>query len=196
MEHVASSAASSVTGPALVAADGSSSNATPRHQSWHQRYMESQKKGAKPPTADKFFQEVAKDIHERNKNISNPYEQGDTEQYNFAFESELEQEKKDIIKSTKRLIALIKDKTPSKEYIGHRTRLLDGDDSERAKKDYDEYAVFELEQYIDDIRANNADKCILGYYEDRTLNINNPLVNHTGSTNIPSSDGPGGQGSL
>ena len=59
--------------------------------------------------------------------------------------------------------------TGTKEYIGHRKRLLDGDDSEKVKKDYDEYAIFELEQYIDDIKANNADKCILGYYEDRAL---------------------------
>jgi hypothetical protein len=123
----------------------------------------------KAPAADEHFQEIAKEAHERNKRISSPYEHEDVEQYIFAFEGELEQNKKEIIKDTKRLTALIKDKTPSKEYIGHRKRLLDGDDSEKVKKDYDEYAIFELEQYIDDIKANNADKCILGYYEDRAL---------------------------
>jgi hypothetical protein len=170
-----------------------------KHRRVQQRENE-QESRAKRGTADEYFQEMAKEAHERNKSIPSPYEHEDTEQYNFAFESELEQDKKDIIKDTKRLIALIKDKTPSKEYIGHRKRLLDGDDSERAKKDYDEYAIFELEQYIDDIKTNNADKCILGYYEDRALNINNPLVNHTGSTSIsmsiPPSDGPSGQDNL
>jgi hypothetical protein len=42
------------------------------------------------------FQELAKDIHESNKNISNPYEQHDAEQYNWAFDSLLSEEKKNI----------------------------------------------------------------------------------------------------
>jgi hypothetical protein len=188
-------------------------------KSWRRRYRKarcwwrvagsvfsrSTKRFTKRGTADEYFQEIAKEAHERNKGILNPYDHEDIEQFNFAFEGELEQDKKNIIKDTKRLIALIRDnKTPSKEYIGHRKRLLDGDDSEKAKKDYDEYAIFELEQYTDDIKANNADKCILGYYEDRALNINNPLVNHTGPTSIPlsiplsipPSDGPSGQDNL
>ncbi len=52
-------------------------------------------------------------------------------------------------------------------------------------KDYDEYAIFDLETLIDNISTGNADKHILGYYEDRIgayLNIN-------------SRDGPSGQGS-
>ena len=63
------------------------------------------------------------------------------------------------------------------------------EDSEQSKRDYDYYAIFKLEQYIDDIKANNADKYILGYYEDRTLNINNSLVTHTSTMSIPPSDG-------
>jgi hypothetical protein len=108
----------------------------------------------KAPAADEHFQELAKDIHESNKNISNPYEQKDSEQ---------------------------------------------------SKRDYDYYAIFELEQYIDDIKANNADKCILereqyiddistnnadkhvvGYYEDKVGTCKN----------ITFRDGPSGQGSI
>ena len=53
----------------------------------------------------------------------------------------------------------------------------------RGTRDYDEHAVWELEQYLEDLRDNNADKCILGYYEYRT-----------GAVNFSSSDGPSGQG--
>ena len=34
-------------------------------------------------------------------------------------------------------------------------------------KEYDEYAIFDLEQFIDNISTANADMHILGYYEDR-----------------------------
>ncbi len=51
-------------------------------------------------------------------------------------------------------------------------------------KEYDEYAIFDLESFIDDISTNNADKHILGYYEDRTGTYQN----------ITFRDGPSGQG--
>ncbi len=38
----------------------------------------------KAPAADEHFQELTKDIHESNRNILNPYEYEDTEQYNWA----------------------------------------------------------------------------------------------------------------
>jgi len=51
-------------------------------------------------------------------------------------------------------------------------------------KEYDSEAIFELEQFVESIRDNNADKHIVGYYEDRI-----------GSRkNITFSDGPSGQG--
>jgi hypothetical protein len=50
------------------------------------------------PSADEHFRELAKDIHERNKNISNPYEQHDAEQYNWAFDELMSDEKKDLVK--------------------------------------------------------------------------------------------------
>jgi hypothetical protein len=53
----------------------------------------------------------------------------------------------------------------------------------REIREYDEQAIWELEQYLEDLRDNNADKCIVGYYEDRT-----------GAVNLSSSDGPSGQG--
>ncbi len=34
-------------------------------------------------------------------------------------------------------------------------------------KEYDKYAVFDLEEFIEDISTNNADKHIVGFYEDR-----------------------------
>ena len=37
----------------------------------------------KAPAADEHFRELTKDIHESNRNISNPYEYEDTEQYNW-----------------------------------------------------------------------------------------------------------------
>jgi hypothetical protein len=50
----------------------------------------------------------------------------------------------------------------------------------------DEKKVFELEQFIDDISTNNADKHIVGYYEDKVGTYKN----------IEFSDGPSGQGSF
>ena len=49
-----------------------------------------------------------------------------------------------------------------------------------------EFAIFDLEQFIENITTNNADKHILGYYEDRTGTLKNIHFN----------DGPSGQGSL
>ena len=46
-------------------------------------------------------------------------------------------------------------------------------------------AIFDLEQLIDNISTDNADKHILGYYEDRI----------GAYLNIDSRDGPSGQGS-
>ena len=71
----------------------------------------------KAPAADEHFQELAKDIHESNKNISNPYEHEDTDQYNWAFDSLLSDEKKNLIAKTKRLIKLIKAGDPPKNYV-------------------------------------------------------------------------------
>ena len=52
-------------------------------------------------------------------------------------------------------------------------------------KEYDEYAIFDLEQFIDNISTDNADMHILGYYEDRIGTY----------PNINSRNGPSGQGS-
>ena len=51
-------------------------------------------------------------------------------------------------------------------------------------KEYDEYAIFDLESFIDDISTNKADKHILGYYEDRVGTYKN----------INFRDWPSGQG--
>ena len=133
-------------------------------------------------TADHYFQDLAKDIHEQNKSIPNVYEHLDTEQYNWAFDIEMDEQTKELVKRTKRLIALVKDKTPPDSYRHMRARKLPSG-SLREIHEYDEQAIWELEQYLEDLRDNNADKCILGYYEDRT-----------GAVNLSSSDGPSGQG--
>ena len=48
-----------------------------------------------------------------------------------------------------------------------------------------EFAIFDLEQFVDNISTDNADMHILGYYEDRI----------GACPNINSRDGPSGQGS-
>ena len=68
----------------------------------------------KAPAVDGHFQELAKDIHESNKSIASPCEQEDTEQCNWAFDMLWSDEKKDLIKRSKRLIALIMEKDPLK----------------------------------------------------------------------------------
>ena len=133
-------------------------------------------------TADRYFQDLAKEMHEQNKSNPNVYEHLDTEQYNWAFDIEMEEQTKELVKRTKCLIALIKDKTPPESYRRMRARRIPLENF-RGTRDYDEHAVWELEQYLEDLRDNNADKCILGYYEDRT-----------GAVNFSSSDGPSGQG--
>jgi hypothetical protein len=144
----------------------------------------------KVPVADEYFQELAKDIHESNKNIPNPYEQHDSEQYNWAFDSLLSDEKKDMIRRARRMISLIKANDPPKNYILRRTHKLGGEARDWNEgttiKEYDDWAVYELEQFIDDISTNNADKHIVGYYEDRVGTYKN----------IEFSDGPSGQGSF
>jgi hypothetical protein len=144
----------------------------------------------KVPSADEHFQELAKDIHEDNKSISNPYEQHDTEQYNWAFDSLLSDEKKDMIRRAKRLISLIKANDPPKNYIHRRAHKLAGEARDwnegTTSKEYDDEAIFELEQFVDDISTNNADKHIVGYYEDKVGTYKN----------IEFSDGPSGQGSF
>jgi hypothetical protein len=146
---------------------------------------------------------VAKDIHESNKSIENPYEHEDTEQYNWAFYSLLSEEKKDLIARTKKLIKLIKSGDPPRNYVERRTNKLkekpdangfrnaDGNKNVQGfygttTREYDEYAIFDLVEFIEDITTNNADKHILGYYEDRTGTYKN----------IRFHDGPSGQGSL
>jgi hypothetical protein len=81
----------------------------------------------KVPSADEHFQELAKDIHESNKNISNPYQQHDAEQSNCAFDSLLSDEKKDMIRRAKWLTSLIKANDPPKNYIARRTGKLAGE---------------------------------------------------------------------
>jgi hypothetical protein len=81
----------------------------------------------KAPNADDHFQELAKDIHEINKNIPNTYEHDDAEQYNWAFDPLMSKEKKDLVKRAKRLIALIKANDPPKNYIERRTSKLQGE---------------------------------------------------------------------
>ncbi len=53
-------------------------------------------------------------------------------------------------------------------------------------KEYDEYAIFDLEEFIEDITSNNADKQVVGFYEDRAGTYKNIHLN----------DGRSGQGSL
>ena len=137
-----------------------------------------------------------------NKNIANPYEHEDTEQYNWAFDSLLSDEKKDLIARTKKLIRLIKSGDPPRNYVERRANKLkekpdangyrssDGNNVQgfcgTNNREYDEYAIFDLEQFIENITTNNADKHILGYYEDKTGTVKNIHFN----------DGPSGQGSL
>jgi hypothetical protein len=129
---------------------------------------------------------VAKGIHEHNKSIPNPYEHEDTEQYNWAFDSLLSNEKKDLIRRSKRLIVLIKENDPPKNYIERRKSKVEGprNTSNLTIKEYDSDAIFELEQFVEDIRDNNADKHIVGYYEDRIGSRKNITFN----------DGPSGRG--
>jgi hypothetical protein len=170
------------------AAGSSSSVATTGQQPSRKQLKKKFRK--KVPVADEYFQELAKDIHESNKNIPNPYEQHDSEQYNWAFDSLLSDEKKDMIRRAKRMISLIKADDPPKNYILRRTHKLGGEARDWNEgttiKEYDDWAVYELEQFIDDISTNNADKHIVGYYEDRVGTYKN----------IEFSDGPSGQGSF
>jgi hypothetical protein len=179
-----------------TAPSNSSSSAAPDRYAWRQPKSSKGKKSI--PSADEHFQELAKDIHESNKNISNPYEHEDTEQYNWAFDSLLSDEKKDLIARSRRLIKLIKAGDPPKNYVDRRTSKLKEEpgsrniDSNRnvtgfygtTIKEYDEYVVYDLEEFIKDISTNNADKHVVGYYEDRVGTYKN----------INFRDGPSGQG--
>ena len=99
-------------------------------------------------------------------------------------------EKKDLVKRAKWLIKLIKAKDPPKNYVARRSNKLQGEARDinegTTTKEYDYDAVFELEQFIDDLKTNNADKHIVGYYEDRVGTYKNINFN----------DGPSGQGSF
>ena len=53
-------------------------------------------------------------------------------------------------------------------------------------KEYDDYAIFDLEEFMEDIITNNADKHVVGFYEDRVGTYKNIHLN----------DGSSGQGSL
>ena len=59
------------------------------------------------------------------------------------------------------MIKLIKAKDPPKNYIARRAGKLAGESREENNgttiKEYDDDAVFELEQFIDDLKTNNAD---------------------------------------
>jgi hypothetical protein len=93
----------------------------------------------KATTADEHFQELAKDIHESNKNISNPYEQHDAEQCNWAFDTLMSDEKKDLVKRAKRLIILIKANDPLRttsqgEQANCKEKLGTGTKAKRSRK--------------------------------------------------------------
>ena len=75
-------------------------------------------------SADEHFQDLAKDIHERNKNIPNPYDHEDTEQFNFAFDSLLSEEKKEQVARARKLIRLIGSGDPPKNYVERRKNKL------------------------------------------------------------------------
>jgi hypothetical protein len=174
-----------------------SSSSTPDRHAWRQPKSAKGKKNV--PSADEHFQELAKDIHESNKNISNPYEHEDTEQYNWAFNSLLSDEKKELIARSRKMIKLIKAGDPLKNYVERRTNVLKEQPDDRnvesnknvhgfygtTIKEYDQYAKYDLEEFIGDITTNNADKHIVGFYEDRAGTYKN----------IHFHDGPSGQGS-
>jgi hypothetical protein len=117
--------------------------------------------------------------------IPDVYEQEDSGQFNWVFDIEMDAQTKGLVKRSNRLMALIKEKTPPKCYRDLRARKLPSSYSERKILEFDDNAVFELEQYIESLRTNTADRCILGYYEDRA-----------GALNISPSDGLSGQGSV
>jgi hypothetical protein len=175
-----------------------SSSSTPDRHAWRQPKSARGKKNR--PSADEHFQELAKDVHEHNRNIPNPYDHEDTEQYNFAFDSLLSEEKKEQVARARKLIRLIKSGDPPKNYVERRKNKLSENVRSDHKgnvatsvlgfygttmKEYDEFAIFDLEQFVDNISTNNADMHILGYYEDRI----------GAYPNINSRDGPSGQGS-
>jgi hypothetical protein len=112
----------------------------------------------------------------------------------------LSEEKKEQVARARKLIRLIKSGDPPKNYVERRKNKL----SENTRgnivgssatsvhgfygttiKEYDEFAIFDLEQFVDNISTDNADMHILGYYEDRI----------GAYPNINSRDGPSGQGS-
>ncbi len=99
-------------------------------------------------------------------------------------------DKKDLVKRAARLIKLIKGGDPPKNYVERRTNILRGEARDwnegKTIREYDEYAVLELEHFIDDVSTNNADKHIVGYYKDRVGTYKN----------INFRDGPSGQGSI
>ena len=176
----------------------SSSSSTPDRYAWRQPKSARGKKNM--PSADEHFQELAKDIHESNKNISNPYEHEDTEQYNCAFDSLLSEEKKEQVARARKLIRLIKSGDPPKNYVERRRNKLSEDPRGDNKgssatsvhgfygttiKEYDEFEIFDLERFVDNISTDNADMHILGYYEDRV----------GAYPNINFRDGSSGQGS-
>ncbi len=88
--------------------------------------------------------------------------------------------------------------TPPKNYVERRANCLRQEPCDRniesnknvvgfygtTAKEYDEYAVFDLQEFIEDISTNNADKHIVGFYEDRVGTCKN----------INLRDGPSGQG--
>jgi hypothetical protein len=69
--------------------------------------------------------------------------------------------------------------------MGRNTTSVHGFYGTTIKEYYDEFAIFDLEQFIDDVSTNNADKHIVGFYEDRVGTYKNIRFN----------DEPSGQGS-
>jgi hypothetical protein len=82
----------------------------------------------------------------------------------------LSAEKKELIARSKKLIRLIKSGDPPKNYVERRANKLREEPDDRnidsnknvhgfhgtTIKEYDEYAKFDLEEFIEDISTNNA----------------------------------------
>jgi hypothetical protein len=81
-------------------------------------------------------------------------------------------EKKDLVKRAKRLISLIKANGPPKNYA-RRTSKLQGEardwNEDTTVKEYDEDAVYELEQFIDDLISTLSDIMKTKLEHTRTL---------------------------
>ncbi len=73
------------------------------------------------------------------------------------------------MKRAKPLISVIKANDPPKNYIARRAGKFAGEARDwnegTTVREYDDEAVYELEQFIDDLSTNDADKHIVVYNE-------------------------------